>query len=38
MVWFGSEPNGDVPAAYSGVFNLPSVVEMALSDNRLVQM
>lgn len=36
-VWFGSEPNGDVPSAYRDLINLPTVVEMVLADGRLVQ-
>ena len=36
-VWYGSEPNGDVPPAYKGLTNLPSVAKMGLVNGRLVQ-
>ena len=36
-VWYGSEPNGDVPPAYKALINLPSVTRMELVNGRLVQ-
>jgi endoglycosylceramidase len=36
-VWYGSEPNGDVPPEYKGLINLPSVAKMCLANGRLVQ-
>jgi hypothetical protein len=35
-LWYGSEPNNDVPAADSGLINLPSVVAMEVVDGRLI--
>lgn len=36
-VWYGSEPNGDVPLKYKGLINLPSIAKMESVNGRLVQ-
>ena len=36
-LWYGSEPNDDVPTADKPLVDLPSVSKMALLDGRLVQ-